>query len=526
MSEAVRGGVPAPLHGFEAMFERYGPRYRLYVTVTALIGTVATILSSTIVNVALPEVMGAYGIGQDRAQLISTSFLAAVTACMLLNAWMIERFGYRATYASCVVIFLIGSFVSGFAPSEAMMIVGRVMQGAVGGILQPFTTQVVFQVYDPAKRGQAMGITAVGVVLAPALGPAIGGLMVDTWGWRSVFFLSMPVAILGMVLGFWFLPARDPRKAKRPFDWIGFALLSGALVAMLTGLQSGQRHGWGSMNVEVELTLAAAATIAFVWWELKTPAPMLNVRIFANRGFAAASAVAVVYGIGIFGTTYLAPLFVQLVQGYTATQAGLLLMPAGLTMILVFPIAGRIADRVPPVFPVTAGMVLFVVSSLLLAFVDSDTTFWQMAVWILIGRIGLGLTMPSMNASALRALPPQFLGQGAGAINFTRQFGGAIGVNLLSIVLEQHIELHSQTLTMTQHPGNFATLETLRQVENLMAQDGVPDVVRQSGALDYLGRIVLGQAMMLAFRDSFYFSAFIFLLAIAPALMMRRPKPA
>lgn len=524
MSDAARGAPP--LHGFEAMFERYGTSYRFLVTVTALIGTVATILSSTIVNVALPEIMGAYGIGQDRAQLISTSFLAAVTACMLLNAWMIERFGYRATYAGCVVIFVIGSFVSGFAPSEPMMILGRVMQGAAGGILQPFTTQVVFQVYDPAKRGQAMGITAVGVVLAPALGPAIGGLMVDSWGWRSVFFLSVPFALIGVAMGAYFLPARDPTKPRRPFDWIGFSLLSIALFALLTGLASGQRHGWGSVRVDVELGLALAAAIAFVWWELRTPAPMLNPRIFANRGFAAASAVAVVYGVGIFGTTYLAPLFVQLVQGYTATQAGLMLMPAGLMMILIFPIAGRIADRVPPVLPVTIGLAFFVVSSLLLAFVDADTTFWTMAIWILIGRIGLGLTMPSMNASALRALPPQWLGQGAGAINFTRQFGGALGVNLLSIVLEQHIELHAQTLTATQHPGNPATLETLRMVEGLMAQDGVPEGVRQAGALDYLSRIVLGQAMMLAFRDSFYISAFVFLLAIAPALLMRRARQA
>jgi MFS transporter, DHA2 family, multidrug resistance protein len=452
VSDAVRAG-PAPPTSFEAMFARYGASYRWWVTITALIGTVATILSSTIVNVALPEIMGAYGIGQDRAQLISTSFLAAVTACMLLNAWMIERFGYRATFAGCVVVFIIGSFVSGFATSESMMILGRVMQGASGGILQPFTTQVVFQVYEPAKRGQAMGITAVGVVLAPALGPAIGGVMVDSLGWRSVFFLSIPFALIGVLMGAFFLPTRDPAKPRRPFDWIGFALLSVALFALLAGLSSGQRHGWGSARVDIELGIAFVAAIAFIAWELRTPAPMLNVRIFANRGFAAASAVSVVYGVGIFGTTYLAPLFVQLVQGYTATQAGLLLMPAGLMMILVFPIAGRIADRVPPVFPVTVGMILFLVSSVLLAWVDTNTTFWAMAIWILIGRIGLGLTMPSMNASALRALPPQSLGQGAGAINFTRQFGGALGVNFLSIMLEQYTELHSQTLTATQHPG-------------------------------------------------------------------------
>ncbi len=525
MSEAARAGS-APLHGFEALFERYGPSYRWMVTVTALIGTVATILSSTIVNVALPEMMGAYGIGQDRAQLIATSFLAAVTACMLLNAWMIERFGYRATYAGSVVVFVIGSFVSGFAPNEGMMILGRVLQGAAGGLLQPFSTQVVFQVFEPAKRGQAMGITAVGVVLAPALGPAIGGLMVDGWGWRSVFFLSVPFALIGVVLGAFFLPPRDASAPRRAFDWPGFLILALALLALFGGLASGQREGWGSARVEIELVLAAVLGVVFVLWELRSPAPMLNPRIFANRGFASAAAVAVVYGAGIFGTTYLAPLFVQLVQGYTATRAGLLLMPAGLLMVIIFPIAGRIADRVPPIYPVTAGLLFFAASSLLLAGVDTNTSFWTMAIWILIGRIGLGLTMPSMNASALRSLPPQWLGQGAGAINFARQFGGAIGVNLLSIVLELYTELHAQMLTATQHAGNPATLETLRMLEGLLAQDGVPDGQRQAGALDYLGRIVLAQAMMLGFRDSFYVSAFAFGLAMLPALLMRRKRQA
>lgn len=525
MSEAARAGG-GPVTGFEGMFERYGPSYRIWVTITALIGTVATILSSTIVNVALPEIMGAYGIGQDRAQMIATSFLAAVTACMLLNAWMIERFGYRATYAGSVIVFIAGSFISGMASSEPMMILGRVLQGAAGGVLQPFTTQVVFQVYPPAKRGQAMGITAVGVVLAPALGPAIGGLMVDGLGWRSVFYLSVPFALIGMAMGAFFLPSRDPRTPTRRFDWIGFVLLSSALFALFNGLSSGQRHGWASARVDIELALALIGGISFVWWELRTPAPMLNLRIFGHREFAAASAVAVVYGVGIFGTTYLAPLFVQLVQGYTATQAGLMLMPAGLLMVVIFPIAGRIADRVPPIYPVTVGLGFFIVSSLLLSFVDVNTTFWTMAIWILIGRVGLGLTMPSMNASALRALPPQWLGQGAGAINFTRQFGGALGVNLLSIVLEQYTELHAQMLTATQHAGNPATLETLRLIEGLMAQDGVPEGVRQAGALDYLGRMVLGQAMVLGFRDSFYISAYVFLIALLPALLMRRTRNA
>jgi MFS family permease len=166
------------------------------VTIPAMIGTIATILSSTIANVALPEIMGAYGMGQDHAQLVATAFLASVTGTMLLNGWLVDRFGFRLTYSAAMLIFIFGSLLSGFAPDEGTLIVGRVMQGAAAGMVQPLGMQIIFMVYPPEKRGSAMGLYAVGVVLAPALGPAFGGLMVDGLGWRSVFFLAIPFAMI------------------------------------------------------------------------------------------------------------------------------------------------------------------------------------------------------------------------------------------------------------------------------------------------------------------------------------------
>ena len=520
-------GAAAP-RSIEALTARWGPRWRLLVTFTAMLGTVSTILSSTIVNVALPDIMGAFGIGQDRAQLVSTGFLAATTATMLLNAWCIEAFGFRATYLGAMAVFVLGSALGGLAPSEDLLVLARILQGASAGLLQPLGMQLVFRVFPAERRGSAMGLFAVGVVMAPALGPTLGGVMTDAFGWRSVFVTALPLPAIGMALGWVFLPGRDrPPGARRPpFDAPGFLLLLLATAMLLTGLSSGQRHGWSSDEVVTELAVALLAAAGFVLWELWAKAPMLDPRIYANRGFACASAVALVYGAALFGTTYLAPLFVQLVQGYTATRAGMMLMPAGLMMVICFPVSGRIADRVAPTWPMVIGLTIFAWSCWLMSEVDTDLPFWTLALWVLVGRVGLSLAMPSMNTGALRALPPRFLGQGAGAINFARQFGGALGVNGLSIVLEQHVQLHAAALAATQDGSNPVTLELRRMVEALMAQEGVPETLRLAGFEDYLGRIVLAQAQMLAFRDAFVVAALVCLAAIVPALLTRRARRA
>jgi EmrB/QacA subfamily drug resistance transporter len=525
----VSGAAALPLpagaapRGIAALSAAWGPRWRPLVTFTAMLGTVATILSSTIVNVAVPDIMGAFGIGQERAQLLSTGFLAATTTTMLLNAWCVEAFGFRATYLTSMAVFVIGSVLGGAAPTEDALVVARLMQGAAAGLLQPLGMQLVFRIYPPERRGSAMGLFAVGVVMAPALGPTLGGLMTDAFGWRSVFLATLPLPLLGMALGWALLPGREAPGTARPrFDAPGFLLLTGAVTALLMGLSSGQRLGWGDNQVVAELAFAAAAGAAFVLWELWTPTPMLDPRIFGHRGFACAAAVAVVYGAALFGTTYLAPLFVQLVQGYTATRAGLMLMPAGLIMIVCFPLSGRLADRVAPTWPMVVGLTIFALSCWLMADVDTDLPFWTLALWVLVGRIGLTLAMPSMNTGALRALPPRFLGQGAGAINFARQFGGALGVNGLSIVLERHTQQHAAALAATQDGGNPVTLELRRGVEAMLAQEGVPESLRLTGFEEYLGRVVLAQAQMLGFRDAFLLAALVCLAALVPALLTWR----
>jgi len=513
--------APRP-DSIEGLFARFGPSYRWLVTATVMMGTIATILTATIVNVALPDIMGAFGMGQDKAQLLSTGFLAAMTGTMLLNAWMVDTLGQRATFMLAITIFIAASIMGGLAPAEGVLILARVLQGGAAGILQPLAMQTIFQVFPPEKRGSAMGIYGIGVVLAPALGPTLGGIMVDSFSWRYVFFMAVPFCFIGLFMAAILMPGRATSGPPRKFDWIGFGLMTVFLVTLLNGLSNGQRDGWISDPILRDFAIALVAGIGFIVWELRTSAPMLNLKLFTNRVYTGASVVAFIFGAGIFGSTFLIPLFVQTIQGYTPTRSGLLLMPAGLILALVFPIAGRLTDRTPAYATVMFGLVIFALSSFLMSNVDTNTSFWLFAWWIMLGRIGLGFIMPSLNAGALKALPMTLLSQGSGAINFVRQLGGAFGVNLLSIALERRSQLYVDSFTAAQHAGNSATTAMLHEVTGLFAQAGVPEAIRQAGAMNYLGRVIYSQGNMLGYRDSFFIVGAIFLAALVPALMMRR----
>nr|WP_314075164.1 DHA2 family efflux MFS transporter permease subunit [uncultured Roseococcus sp.] len=517
MSEAFRGA------SIEALFARFGPSYRWFVTLTALTGTVSCILSSTIVVVALPDIMGALGMGHEEGQLLATGFLAANTGFMLVNAWAVDRFGFRITYVGSIAVFVVSSILAGLATEASVMVVCRVLQGASAGLLQPLSMQIIFLVFPPERRGTAMGLFSFGVVMAPAIGPTLGGVLVDHYSWHAVFFLSLPTAILGLVMGMAFMPGRLS-AGTRTFDWPGAILLAAAMTTLLSGLTNGQQHGWGSDRVVVELVVAAISTVAFLVWQGYASSPLMDLRLFRYWGFTAAAMVAFIYGGAIFGSTYLLPLLVQTVQGYTPTRSGLILMPAGFAVALAFLIAGRLADFLPPWLPVCCGLLLFALSSWLIAGVGTDSSFWQLAIWILVGRVGLGLTMPNMNVGAMRALPITLLGQGAGSINFCRMLGGAFGTNLLAVYMERRTQLHAEGLN-ARLEGAPAALEARRLLENLYAQGGLPEVIRRDSAYDFLSRMVEAQAGLMGFRDAFIAVGLACLLAVLPGLTLRQKPP-
>jgi len=401
------------------------------------------------------------------------------------------------------------------------------VQGAAAGIVQPLAMIMLFKVFPPDKRGAAMGIYGVGVVLAPALGPWIGGVLMDAFDWRFVFYMGLPFAGIAIVLANIFLPGREESGPIPAFDFVGVAILSVFLAVLLSTLSNAQRLGWESNIILSGFTISVASAIAFVTWELHTDKPMLDMRLFANFAFSSASIIAFIMGAGLFGSTYLLPVFVQQIQGMTPTQAGLLLMPSGFAMLLVFPVAGALSDRVAAPIMIGIGMLVFAWASWLMTEVNVHTAFWTLAFLTILSRVGLGLVFPAISSGALKVLPPHLLGQGSGASNFVRQLGGAFGVNLLSVFIERRTIMHADAFAATQTSDNATTMELLREVAGLLHTTGLPDSQLMPAAASFLGQTVMIQSSNAAFQDGFFVVCGIFLLALIPTwFMWRAPSSA
>lgn len=508
----------------QALSERYGPSYRWFVTITGMVGVVSMVLAMTTVNVAVPDVMGAFGIGQDKAQWMSSAYMATMTAGMLISAWITGVLGERRTFVGSLLFFSIGALLGGSAPTEDALIFARVLQGFSAGVAQPLVMAIIFSVFPAERRGMAMGVFGLGVVFAPAIGPTLGGMMIEYFSWRYVFFISLPFCVIAAVLGLLFMPTRPLPKEVPPFDWLGFALLCTALFGLMTGIADGQREGWASDAIMVRLCGGAAATIAFIVWELHTPRAMLDIRIFANLEFSAAALIAFIFGAGMMGSTYVMPVFVQTIIGFTPLLAGLMMMPAGLMLAFIFPLAGRMSDAIPASSMIIAGLLLFAIGFALMCMADVDTTFWTLVGMVMVSRLGLGLINPSLNASSLKAVPADKVRQASGIANFMRQLGGAFGINLMVAFFEIRTHFHAEALTATQDWRNPTTQRLLGMVEQLMQRGGLPLQQQKAAAHEYLGAMLHAKAQMLAFSDTFIVIGIVALLALAPAAMLSRSQ--
>ncbi|MBV1881153.1 MAG: DHA2 family efflux MFS transporter permease subunit [Pseudomonadales bacterium] len=506
----------------KALFRQHGERYGWIAMFTAMLITLTSFLTATSINVALPQIMGAFGIGQDEAQWLSTANLAASTVGMLLFAWVQGEFGLRKLVTAVIVTFFLASVVGGLSPNLEVMIFARIVQGLCAGFVTPLSISLVFQLFPANRQGFAMGITSIGTMLAPALGPTIGGLMVETFNWRYVFYLGIPPMIISLPMAIVFLPERDGEKPNNPFDWTGLILLSTAIVALLVGISNGEKEGWGSTYIITLLMTALVAMIGFIFWELRQSSPLLDIKIFMSKRFSILALSAFVFGAGLFGSTFLIPLFLQVIQGLSPIDAGLAMMPAGFVLALVAPFVGRMVDKFPPYNLIGLGIIFFAISFALMVQADTNTSFWSFAWWLIIGRIGIGLAMPTMNISAVRAVDPAFMMQAAGVINFIRQLGGAFGVNILSVVLYRRTQFHVSTVNSTQDPTNTTTLETLAILQEQLLGSGISAIEGQAVALQHLATSLHIQAVAVAFKDSFIVSTVVFLVALLPVIYLRK----
>lgn len=408
-----------------------------------MIGTMASIISSTIVNVAVPDMSRAFTLGQERAQWMSAGFMAAMTVSMLTTPWLLARFGYRRTYVGATLLLMLGGIGGGLGTAYGWVMAMRVVEGLAAGVMQPIPAILVMRVFGPHEQGKAMGVFGFGVVLAPAIGPTVGGVLVEWWGWRSIFFAVVPLCLVALVMAQRILPNVAPggiaaRAGVVRLDRTGLLLVAVALLTLLNGMVQLHQSTPGSLPLAGLglLAVALVTTVLLLRHQRRTVQPLINPVLFERRSFAMSAVVAFTYGMALFGSTYLVPVFMQLALKLPASQAGAVLFPAGIALALTIPVAGRMADRLPLRSLIFAGVLLMSLSFALMLSVGPGTSLTLIALWALVGRIGLGFVLPSLNLGAMRGLDTSLLAQGASMINFIRQLGGAVGVSLIGIVLE------------------------------------------------------------------------------------------
>ena len=457
----------------QSLRSRYGERYRWFLLLSVMVGVMASIMSSTVVNVAIPDMSHHFGLGQERAQWVSSGFMVAMTVSMLTTPWLLSRYGYRSTYVGTLILLLLGGVAGGLANNFSLVLAARIAEGLAAGVVQPIPAIIILRAFEPHEQGRASGIFGMGVVLAPAIGPSIGGVLVDLFGWRSIFFMVVPFCLASIWLAYKFVPVTAPGgvAAARDdgLDWRGLLIGTVGTLCLLNGLV--ELRGDSPIEAAILLAGAVLSLVAFIKLQKHMTAagdtPLMNMALFGYRSFAMGSIVAFIYGAALFGSTYLLPVYMQVALHLSASHVGTIMLPAGIVLAISIALVGRLADRQPTWLLVSIGLALLAVSFALMVTLRLGGTLWWLVAFAVVGRIGLGFILPSLNLGSMRPLAKPLIAQGASAISFLRMLGGAAGVSLCAIALEWRLAAHGDSLA--QSASSPARLAAFNEVFLMLA---------------------------------------------------------
>ena len=507
------------------MQESFSPVETWLATLAGLAAFFTALFTASMVNVAVPSVMGSFGVGQSQAQLLLSTFLAMNSTGLLASSWAVARFGQREVFLGALLVFGLAGILCFVAPSFDLLVIARATQGFSAGLLQPLVMLVLVQVFPARKRGLAMAMFAMGVTAALGLGPAIGGLIIEAFDWRLIFLAPIPFALLALALGYFFLPALARQSQPPPFDWVGFGLVNIIVFVWFMVLGNGQRWGWSSDIVVLLGSTVLVGLVMFYWSQRRSGPTLVDLSLFGNRVYVAGLVIIFFFGFGTMATVYAFPVFGQIVQNFPPVTAGVLLLPASLFAAAIMPLTGKATDIFPHRTLLTLGLVVSIVSVLALAVADANTHFWYVALVLLLSRVGSAIVTPPMMAAPLLGLPASHMQRGAGLTNFAVIFGGSNGVGFYALLLEQRIEFHASSFGWTQTPANDGAQAFLQGAAALLGESRLADIERDGVAIWHLSQVVIAQANTLGFQDGFVFIAISFVIPFIPLLWLR-PKAA
>ena len=501
------------------------------IAILVALASFMEVLDTTIANVALPYIAGGMGVSEDEASWVVTTYLVANAIILTASSYLARRLGRKTFFLISLGLFTLSSLLSGFAPNLNALLLFRIMQGVGGGGMVPVAQSILADLFPPAKRGQAFALFGVAVVVAPVVGPTLGGWLSDNISWQWCFLVNVPVGVFAMAMIA--LVLREPKSARaerqlqqeNKFDVVGFVLIATFLGALEVVLDRGLEDDWFSSPFIV--TFAVICALAFVLmipWEMSHRNPAVDLRMVASRQFGACFLVMLATGAILLATTQFLPQLVQQDFGYTATWAGLVLSPGGaVTMVMMF-VVGRLAAKVQPKYLIVAGAVIVALSMYDMTNVYGDLGFWYMARLRMLFGIGLPLIFVPIMTASFDGIHPSKTDQASALINAARNTGSSIGVSIVSNVLTHRSQFHQSRLVEQVIPSSTTYQDTLQQITNFFVGHGSPLARAHDQAIQWIGQQVQAQASFLAYMDAFWVLMLISLSAVPLALALRKVK--
>ncbi len=498
---------------------------RLLSTIAVMSATIMQVLDSTIINVAVPNLAGELNAAPDAISWVLTSYLLGSAVLMPLTGYLSDRLGRKRFLVGSIAGFVIASALCGFATSLPEMVFFRVLQGLFGASLTPLSQAIMVETYPPESRGKAMAIWGMGVMVAPVLGPTLGGYLTDTLSWRWTFFINIPVGIISVLLAIRYVP--DSPVKSRQMNWVSFAALALAIAAVQLVLDRGAGKDWFDSTEIVTSTLIGIVAFSVFVWISRNPAahPVFNLAVLKDRNFVMACLIMLSTGFGIFGSLLLLPLFMENMLGYPTLEAGLHLMPRGIATFFGMSIAGRLSGKVSLRALLTSGMLLSLAGSLMLTQITLQITGETVLPGMILQGLGMGLVFIPLATLAFSTLPPALAPEAAGLYSLMRSLGTSVGISLASTCLNYNARIDWQLLASHITPFNPAVTDYWQRVHQAFNGTGTGNLALDNGSLELLARVVQQQASLQAFVQSFWVGAISFILMVPLLLLIRTPKP-
>jgi DHA2 family multidrug resistance protein len=498
------------------------------IAIVVALASFMEVLDTTIANVALPYIAGGMGVSEDEASWVVTTYLVSNAIILTASSFLARMLGRKTFFLICLGLFTLSSLLSGVAPNLQMLLLFRVLQGFGGGGMVPVAQSILADSFPPEKRGQAFALFGVAVVVAPVVGPTLGGWISDNWSWQWDFLINVPVGVLAMALIAVMLREPERQHARQQghgFDVIGFVLVATFLGALEVVLDRGLEDDWFASPFIVTFSIVCAvAFVLMIPWEMRHRNPMIDLKMVATRQFGAAFVVMLATGAILLATTQFLPQLVQQNFGYTATWAGLLLSPGGLVTMLMMFAVGRLAAKVQPKYLIIVGAVLIAVSMYQMTNVYGDLGFWYMAQSRMLLGVGLPLIFIPIMTASYDGIPQSKTDQASALINAARNTGGSIGVSIISNVLTHREQFHQSRLVESVLPSSVQYQDTLHRLTDYFVAQGNSLLQAQQQAIQWIGAQVQAQASFLAYMDAFWVLMLISLAMVPLALTLRKVK--